>query len=84
MPWAETVGWVIVGGNTIGELGRMRSGTRGMRSRDGACAVRSDLNLHGVTIHLNGSRPPPSQFELRRVTPSKLHYDGASQCAFAC
>ena len=32
----------------------------GMRPRDGPCAVRSAHHLHGVTLHLNVSRPLPA------------------------
>ena len=36
-----------------------------------ACAVRSALHLHGVTLH---SRPLPAYFELGGLTPANLRY----------
>ena len=50
----------------------------GKRLRDGACAVRSAHHLHGVTVHLNGSRPPSTYFELGGLTPNNLRYAGAT------
>ena len=49
----------------------------GKRTRNGACAVRSVIHLHWVTVHLNGSRPLPSYFELGGLTPANLRYAGA-------
>ena len=43
-----------------------------------ACAVRSALHLHGVTVNLNVTRPLPSYFELGGLTPDNLRYAGAS------
>ena len=43
-----------------------------------ACTVRSEHHLHGVTVHLNGSRPPSTYFELGGLTPNDLRYAGAT------
>ena len=48
-----------------------------------ACAVRSALHLHGVTLHYNRSRPLPSYFELGGLKPANLRYAGASLGASA-
>ena len=34
------------------------------------CAVRLALHLHGVTLHLNASRPHSTYFELGGLTPT--------------
>ena len=55
----------------------------GKRPRDGACAVRSAIHLHGVTVHLHVSRPPSTYFELGGLTLANLRYAGASSGASA-
>ena len=39
-----------------------------------ACAVRSGINLHGVTANFNTTNPLPSYFELGGLTPAHLRY----------
>ena len=39
-----------------------------------ACAVRTDMHLHGVTTHFNTTRPLPAYFELGGLTPAHLRY----------
>ena len=39
-----------------------------------ACAVRSAIHLHGVTLHYNTTRTLPAYFELRGLTPAHLRY----------
>ena len=48
-----------------------------------ACAVRSAHHLHGVKLHLNGSRPLPSYFELGGLRPDNLRYAGTTLGASA-
>ena len=47
------------------------------------CAVRTDLNLHGVTVNLNVARTLPAYFELGGLTPAILRYAGARKGASA-
>ena len=39
-----------------------------------ACAIRSALHLHGVTVNLNVARPLPAYFELGGLTPAHFRY----------
>ena len=48
-----------------------------------ACAVRSAIHLHGVTVNFNTSRPLPAYFELGGLTPAILRYAGARKGASA-
>ena len=48
-----------------------------------ACAVRSAMHLHGVTLHYNTTRPLPCYFELGGLTPAILRYAGARKGASA-
>ena len=48
-----------------------------------ACAVRSDLHLHGVTANLNEARPLPAYFELGGLTPSILRHAATTYGASA-
>ena len=50
----------------------------GKRPRDGACAVRSAIHLHGVTAHFHVARQPSTYFELGGLTPADLCYAGAT------
>ena len=51
-----------------------------------ACAVRSAIHLHGVTVNFNTSCPLPAYFELGGLTPAHLRYAnmGASALASQC
>ena len=46
-----------------------------------ACAVRSAMHLHGVTLHYNTTLP--CYFELGGLTPGILRYAGARKGASA-
>ena len=35
-----------------------------------ACAVRTAMHLHGVTVNFNTTRPLPAYFELDGLTPA--------------
>ena len=48
-----------------------------------ACAVRTAMHLHGVTIHFNTARPLPAYFELGVLMPAYLRYAGVNMGASA-
>ena len=48
-----------------------------------ACAVRSAMHLHEVTVNFNTTRPLPCYFELGGLTPAILRYAGARKGASA-
>ena len=48
-----------------------------------ACAVRSAIHLHGVTVNFNTSRPLPAYFELGGLTLAHLRYAGTNMGASA-
>ena len=48
-----------------------------------ACAVRTAIHFHGVTIHFNTTRPLPAYFELGGLMPAYLRCAGVNMGASA-
>ena len=48
-----------------------------------ACAVRSAMHLHGITLHYNRTCPLSCYFEFRGLTPAHLRYTGVHMGASA-